>query len=105
MFFAADDRSVSGDGRSSRCCTVGELLQDCDSVSVMSVQEKCDEKKVQFGLRVRRTVTDQSYRVNLCNRDLSSTMGHARWEALYNFPVLILNQAASPLFILFAEAS
>jgi hypothetical protein len=32
-------------------------------------------------------------------------MGHARWEALYNFPVLILNQAASPLFILFAEAS
>jgi len=27
-----------------RCCTVGELLQDCDSVSVMTVQEKCDEK-------------------------------------------------------------
>jgi hypothetical protein len=42
--FAADDGSVSGDGRSSRCCTVGELLQDCDSVSVMTVQEKCDEK-------------------------------------------------------------
>jgi hypothetical protein len=31
-------------GNSSRCCTVGELLQDCDSVSVMAVQEKCDEK-------------------------------------------------------------
>src|SRR5216683_3407588 len=42
--FAADDGSVAGDGRSSRCCTVGELLQDCDSVSVMTVQEKCDEK-------------------------------------------------------------
>jgi hypothetical protein len=42
--FAADDESVSGDGRSSRCCTVGELLQDCDSVSVTAVQEKCDEK-------------------------------------------------------------
>src|SRR5712692_307041 len=27
-----------------RCCTVGELLQDCDSVSVIAVQEKCDEK-------------------------------------------------------------
>jgi hypothetical protein len=35
--------SVSGDGRSSRCCTVGELLRDCDLVSVMAVQEKCDE--------------------------------------------------------------
>jgi len=27
-----------------RCCTVGELLQDCDLVSVIAVQEKCDEK-------------------------------------------------------------
>jgi hypothetical protein len=27
-----------------RCCTVGELLQDCDSVSVITVPEKCDEK-------------------------------------------------------------
>jgi hypothetical protein len=26
------------------CCTVGELLRVCDSVSVMAVQEKCDEK-------------------------------------------------------------
>jgi len=26
------------------CCTVGELLQDCDSVSVMAVQENCEEK-------------------------------------------------------------
>ena len=37
---------VSGDGRSFRCCTVGELLQECDSVSVIAVQEKCDENKV-----------------------------------------------------------
>jgi hypothetical protein len=44
MVFAADFVSVSGDGRSSRCCTVGELLQDWDCVSVMAVQEKCDEK-------------------------------------------------------------
>jgi hypothetical protein len=44
MVFAAEDGSVSGDGRSFRCCTVGELLQDCDSVSVIAVQEKCDEK-------------------------------------------------------------
>ena len=42
--FAADDESVSGDGHSFRCCTVGELLRDCDSVSVIAVQEKCDEK-------------------------------------------------------------
>ena len=26
--FAADDGSVSGDGRSFRCCTVGELLRE-----------------------------------------------------------------------------
>ena len=44
-WFCGDDGSVSGDGHSSRCCTVGELLQDCDSVSVMAVQEKCDEKR------------------------------------------------------------
>jgi hypothetical protein len=42
--FAADDRSVSGDGRSFRCCTVGELLGDCDLVSVRAVREKCDEE-------------------------------------------------------------
>src|SRR5258708_37697762 len=42
--FAADDGSVSGDGRRFRCCTVGELLRDCDSVSVIGVREKCDEK-------------------------------------------------------------
>jgi hypothetical protein len=42
--FAVDFGSVSGDGRSFRCCTVGELLRDCDSVSVMAVQEMCDEK-------------------------------------------------------------
>jgi hypothetical protein len=42
--FAADFGSVSGDGRSFRCCTVGESLHDCDSVSVRAVQEKCDEK-------------------------------------------------------------
>ena len=45
MVFAADDRSVSGDGRIFRCCTVGELLRDCDLVSVIGVQEKCDEKR------------------------------------------------------------
>src|SRR5258708_34996386 len=42
--FAADDGSVSGDGRRLRCCTVGELLRDCRSVSVIGVREKCDEK-------------------------------------------------------------
>jgi hypothetical protein len=42
--FAADFGSVSGGGRSFRCCTVGELLRDCDLVSVRAVQEKCDEK-------------------------------------------------------------
>jgi hypothetical protein len=26
--FAADDESVSGDGRCFRCCTVGELLRE-----------------------------------------------------------------------------
>src|SRR5258708_28583838 len=43
-YFAADDGSVSGDGHSFRCCTVGELLRDWDCVSVMGVREKCDEK-------------------------------------------------------------
>jgi len=42
--FAADFGSVSGDGHSFRCCTVGEFLHDCDLVSVRAVQEKCDEK-------------------------------------------------------------
>jgi len=42
--FAADNGSVSGDGRNFRCCTVGELLRDWDCVSVMRVQEMCDEK-------------------------------------------------------------
>ena len=42
--FVADFGSVSGDGRNFRCCTVGELLRDCDWVSVRAVQEKCDEK-------------------------------------------------------------
>src|SRR5882762_9384469 len=56
--FAADVGSVSGDGRSFRCCTVGELLRDCDLVSVRAVQKKCDDKEqgVRFGLRVRRTL-------------------------------------------------
>ena len=44
--FAADFGSVSGDGRSSRCCTVGEFLHDCDWVSVRAVLEKCDEKNL-----------------------------------------------------------
>ena len=43
--FAADFGSVSGDGRSSRCCTVGEFLHNCDWVSVRAVQEKCDERR------------------------------------------------------------
>src|SRR2546429_961104 len=42
--FAADDGSVSGDGRSFRCCTVGELLRDRDCVSAMAVTLVCDEK-------------------------------------------------------------
>ena len=42
--FAADDGSVSEDGCSFRCSTVGEFSHDCNSVSVIAVQEKCDEK-------------------------------------------------------------
>ena len=58
MVFAADFGSVSGDGRSFRYCTVGELLQDCDCVSVTVVPEKCDDKSraLRFGLRVWRTL-------------------------------------------------
>jgi hypothetical protein len=44
--FAADVGYVSGDGHSFRYCTVGELLHDCDRVSVMAVQEKCDDKNL-----------------------------------------------------------
>jgi hypothetical protein len=40
---AVNDGSASGDGHRFRCCTVGELLRDCDLVSVMVVREKCDE--------------------------------------------------------------
>jgi hypothetical protein len=49
---AADFGSVSGDGHGFRCCTLGELLRDCDLVSVRAVQEKCDEKG---GGEVRKT--------------------------------------------------
>jgi hypothetical protein len=49
--FGADVGSVSGDGRSSRCCTLAELLRDCDLVSVMAVQEKCDEKRSEGMIR------------------------------------------------------
>jgi hypothetical protein len=42
--FAASVGSVSGDGHSLRYCTVGELLRDCDGMSVMAAQEKCDDK-------------------------------------------------------------
>ena len=38
--------TVSGHGHNSRCCTLGELLHDCDWVSVMAVRKKCDEKGV-----------------------------------------------------------
>ena len=57
--FAADVGSVSGDGRSFRCSTVGELLRDFDWVSVIAVREKCDEK----GLRA-----DQGHRSVRCRQ-------------------------------------
>ena len=44
--FAADVGSVSEDGHSFRYCTVGELLRDCDCVSVRAVLEKCDDKNL-----------------------------------------------------------
>ena len=47
--FAADDASVSGDGHSSRCCTLEGFSQDCDCVSVIALQEKCDEKGLGAG--------------------------------------------------------
>ena|SRR6202047_5188571 len=47
--FAADDASVSGDGHSSRCCTLGEFSHHCDCVSVIALQEKCDEKGLGAG--------------------------------------------------------
>src|SRR5258708_31801262 len=40
-------------GTRFRCCTVGELWRDSDSVSVMAVREKCDEK----GLRADTAVS------------------------------------------------
>jgi hypothetical protein len=45
--FAADFGSVSGDGRNFRCCTVGELLRDCDLVSVAAITGVCDENRRQ----------------------------------------------------------
>src|SRR4029077_17294882 len=57
--FAADSGSVSGDGCALRCCTVGELLRDWDCVSVMRVQEVCDEKRYGVGWRRRSWRVDQ----------------------------------------------
>ena len=55
--FAADDGSVSGDGHSSRCCTLGELSHHRDRLSVIALQEKCDEQEAGIAvLRGRRNV-------------------------------------------------
>jgi hypothetical protein len=55
--FAADDVSVSGDGHSSRCCTLEEFSHHCDCVSVIALQEKCDEQEAGIAvLRGRRNV-------------------------------------------------
>src|SRR5260370_35616315 len=43
--FTADAGSVAGDGCSFRCCTVGGFSHDCGSLSVVTVQQKCDEKE------------------------------------------------------------
>jgi hypothetical protein len=43
--FKAGNAFVSGDGRSSRWCTVEVSSQRLWCVSVMGVREKCDEKK------------------------------------------------------------
>ena len=53
---AADLRSVSGDGRSSRYSTVGESLHRLRCLSVSGVREKCDEKIVwwRFGKLILR---------------------------------------------------
>ena len=71
--------SVSGDGHSLRCCTVGELLRDCDLVSVRAVREECDEKEqgVRFGLRARPAVTNQSsFPLRYSCRSLCARRGH-----------------------------
>ncbi len=47
--FAEDFESVSGDGHTSRCCTLEGFSQDCDGVSVIALQEKCDEKGLGAG--------------------------------------------------------
>jgi hypothetical protein len=40
-----ENGSVSGDGDTSRCCTLEEFSQGCGWASVMAVREKCDEKR------------------------------------------------------------
>jgi hypothetical protein len=40
------------------CCTVGELLRDCDPVSVMAGQEKGDEKDRNVGSEKPMRETD-----------------------------------------------
>ena len=47
--FAADDASVSGDGHTSRCCTLGEFWHHCDCVSVIGFTKKCHEKGLGTG--------------------------------------------------------
>jgi hypothetical protein len=42
----AENAFVSGDGRSSQWCTVEPFSQQSWRKSVMSVREKCDEKKL-----------------------------------------------------------
>ncbi len=79
--FAADDRSVSGDGRNSRCSTLEEFSQDCDWVSVIAVLEKCDDRRG----RVRASCAAHGDGSKLSsqlvqNRDLSTLMNAERRE-------------------------
>jgi len=49
----ADDAFVSGDGRTSQGCTVEGSSHRLWCMSVMAVQEKCDEKRGSTFVRLR----------------------------------------------------
>src|SRR5260370_347644 len=66
---AADFGSVSGDGRSFRCCTVGELLQDCDLGSVRAITGVCDENQSDL----ERLALDEFLRRNPIQRSRRAT--------------------------------
>ncbi len=68
MAFVADDGPSLETGAVLDAALSGNYCAIADSVSVTTVQEKCDDKEqgVRFGLRVRRTLKAYGRCENAC---------------------------------------